>query len=63
MKIIKNCSICKVTHIIEVKDEDFDKWTHGELIQNAFPYLNIDQRELLISGLCGHCFDAFIKGE
>ena len=29
----------------------------GELIQNAMPYLSPDEREILISGICGRCFD------
>jgi len=33
------------------------KWKNGELIQNVMPYLNEDERELLISGTCGKCFD------
>lgn len=36
---------------VMVKTEDFKKWEKGELIQNAFPYLNADMREALISGL------------
>jgi hypothetical protein len=29
----------------------------GVLIQNALPNVNEDQREFLISGICGKCFD------
>jgi len=43
---------------IRGEDRDFIRWEEeGELIQNALPYLSADERELLISGICGGCFD------
>tara|TARA_R110002020_G_scaffold165900_1_gene353705 strand:+ start:147 stop:377 length:231 start_codon:yes stop_codon:yes gene_type:complete len=51
------CRACGTTVQITVLGPDYDKWKHGELIQNAMPYLSADERELLISGTCGSCFD------
>ena len=49
--------MCSESHIIRVKSEDYDRFTIGELIQNASSYLTPNERELLISGTCGRCFD------
>ena len=34
-----------------VFDDCFVAWTEGALIQNAFPMLNADEREFLITGM------------
>ena len=47
---------------ITVPAERFLAWQTGTLIQCAFPDLTTDQRELLISGICGKCFDR-VMGE
>ena len=31
--------------------DDAQRWVNGELIQNCFPYLNADQREILKTGI------------
>jgi len=36
---------------------------NGMHIQNAFPYLDSGQREILISGICGPCFDKIFEGK
>jgi hypothetical protein len=46
-----------------VKKTDLQAWKNGEYIQNAMPYLNVDERELLISGTCGPCFDNMFPEE
>jgi hypothetical protein len=30
-------------------------------VQECFPYLSADERELMISGMCGSCFDNLMK--
>ena len=52
-----DCIRCKERQHITTKTEDLDSWENGELIQNAMPYLTADEREVLISGVCGTCFD------
>jgi hypothetical protein len=37
-------------HSVTVKGIDLFKYRQGEYIQNAFPYLNPDDREFLMSG-------------
>ena len=36
---------------------DLQAWIKGKHAQDAFPYLNAGERELLISGICNSCFD------
>jgi hypothetical protein len=35
---------------VNVKQADYDRWMAGAHVQDAFPYLDIDQREILITG-------------
>ena len=52
-----NCMHCDTREKIQVNYADFHAWKNGTLIQDALPYLDADQRELLISKTCGPCFD------
>ena len=38
-------------HYMDVKQIDLDAFENGALIQDAFPYLTLEQRELIITGL------------
>ena len=51
------CNKCDEQFILRVNLDDVERWENGELIQDALPYLSADERELLISGTCGECFD------
>ena len=53
---VVNCIQCGEAQHIEARTADLDSWIGGELIQNAMPYLTADEREILISGVCGTCF-------
>jgi len=60
--LVVKCINCEQTHYINVDHEDFLDWNiRGKLIQNCFPYLTVDDRELLISKVCGTCFDSMFK--
>lgn len=52
------CFKCRQQFQIEVWPADYQRWKSGDYIQNAMPYLDNNERELLISGFCGSCFDA-----
>jgi len=61
----KNCVCCnKHMKIIIPKghDHDYIDWKEGKLIQDAMPYLTPEEREMLISGICGECFN-YLFGE
>ncbi len=51
------CVHCDETHQLSLNYEDVQAWKNGALIQDVLPYLDSDQRELLISKTCGPCFD------
>ena len=57
------CRVCGVTHTLMVNLHDMGRWQNGSLIQDAMPYLSADERELLISGTCGTCFDKMFGSE
>ena len=57
------CRVCKNQVEMKVYVEDVTAWENGELIQNAMPYLSADEREVLISGTCGPCFDKMFGSE
>ena len=51
------CHHCKSTGYVQVKKEDLAKYNKGEhLIQDCFPYLDIDTREQLKSGIHAKCW-------
>ena len=52
-----NCMHCDTREQIKVNYADFRAWKNGTLIQNAMPYLDADQRELVQSKICGRCYD------
>jgi len=53
----KECIFCKNKVEVKVKESDYENWKKGSHIQDAFPYLKPDEREIFISGICGKCFD------
>ena len=55
------CIRCKKVTSLSVNPDDYHRWQQGELIQNAMPYLSADEREILISGICGKCYDAIYE--
>ena len=58
MIVKKNCIYCKKEASIEVDETAYLAWQNkeGHLI-NLMPKLTIEEREMLISGTCGECFD------
>lgn len=61
MKVVieRRCKMCDTVYKIECESEDLAAYLSGaKLIQDAFPYLSADDRELLQSGICGACYDA-----
>ena len=51
------CRTCGEEVRLIVDLEDLFLWRNGALVQRAFPYLSPGDRELLVSGKCGACFD------
>ena len=55
--ISRQCPICGKINTVEVKEEDYRDYQNGALVQNCFPYLTRDEREIIISGICTKCWD------
>lgn len=55
------CNMCKTTKVIVVPKDGYKRWISGECIQNAMPSVKAEDRELLISGICGKCFDSLFE--
>lgn len=57
VKITVVCKSCGTSITITVEKVDLDRYNnHQDSVQNIFPYLTSSERELLLSGLCDHCF-------
>jgi hypothetical protein len=56
------CRSCSKSVSIMVNGQDVVDWKSGTYIQDAMPYLSVDEREILISGTCGTCFDKMFGG-
>ena len=63
MIIHKTCRSCKKDNRLEIAERDYKRWLSGVPIQMAMPRLSADDRELLVSGICGKCFDKMFGGE
>jgi len=57
------CRICNQEIPVSATAEQIAAWRAGELIQRAMPDVPADERELLISGVCGPCFDKLFPEE
>jgi len=52
------CKHCGRQFVLTLNKSDMYDWLSGSLpIQSALPYLSANERELLLSGTCGECFD------
>ena len=53
------CPRCKKEYPLTVPTKNYQKWIDGMAIQNAFPYMSIDDRERIKTGYCPPCWDKF----
>lgn len=52
----RECPVCKKKSALIVDKKAFESWVRGKLIQDAFPEMPKDQRELLITGIHPECW-------
>jgi len=57
------CILCSESVSLAIRSEDYYKWKGGEYIQDAAPYLSVNDREFLMSHICSDCFDAMWEDE
>ena len=60
-----SCRLCGETHSLLVRVEDYITFDSPGRphIQNIFPYLSPEERELLLSGICPKCWAKMFGGE
>lgn len=63
LNVITTCPFCGKESSFLVRDEDFDAWQNGALIQDVMWYLDSTEREKLISGICSDCWDKMFPPE
>lgn len=56
------CIHCGVMHHPTCTQAEYKAWMGGAFVQTAFPNMSADNRELLISGTCGTCWDDLFGG-
>jgi hypothetical protein len=60
LMVIRKCDLCAKNISVFVVPEHWVEFiSGGGFIQELFPYLTADERELLLNGFCGPCFDSF----
>lgn len=55
--ITRACPMCLEPTYLDVDEDGLLKWEAGSFIQDAFPSLTRDQRELLLTGLHLECWN------
>lgn len=61
IKIEVRCPFCGHVSSIFVDTDGAFAYTEGAKVQEAFPYLHVSEREILISGLCRKCQSIFFE--
>lgn len=63
--LLTTCNRCKKSYKLEVNRKKLVNWLKSgeeELVQNVFPEISADDRELFfISHICGDCFDKMFE--
>ncbi len=65
MQVTRTSPITGNTHTLDlpITEEQFQKWTHGALIQDAFPGLSPAEREFIMSGITSEEWEASFRDE
>ena len=63
ISVVTQCPFCGRANEVAVNEIDYLDWQDGMMAQDAFPYLSADEREMLISGICGECWDKMFGGD
>lgn len=51
IRVSGNCVVTGKPHTLTIPRASYDRWKGGEVIQRAFPFLNPDDREFLMTGI------------
>ncbi len=55
MLVTAQCPFCKAKTSVVVDPLQFENWQTGARIQNAFPTMSAENREILMTGMCLDC--------
>lgn len=58
IRISGKCLSCQRHVMVEMSGDDYEGWIGGWIKTQNIAGINIDEREWLISQICGECFDA-----
>ena len=61
--VSKDCPVCGMATAFYLRPDDLARWNDGELIQNVWPNMSVDEREIMISGTHAHCWDQLFGEE
>lgn len=56
-----DCVSCGEGYMFGVSESGYNAWREGKRVQVAFPELDAASREMLISGVCGVCWDTMMS--
>ena len=59
----KRCIHCGKSSVVEIDAGDLARWRNGEHVQSVWPTWTPEQRELLITGTHGKCWDEMFAEE
>jgi hypothetical protein len=59
----KTCTVCGEYEVWSLDRKAVESWQAGEYIQNAFPEMSIQDREVLITGTHPACWDKLFPEE
>jgi hypothetical protein len=54
--VARACPLCGTRQTCLVPREQFERWKAGDYVQDAFPELSPDEREMFITGICPMCW-------
>ena len=64
IKVTTQCPMCGRKHDIVVDAEAYTNWRTGKgLIQECFPDMSAEEREMLITGTCPECWNDMFSDE
>jgi hypothetical protein len=61
VRVTQICSVCGESTTVLTDPNGFIRWSEGELVQNAFPELSKEDREILISGTHSECWNKLFR--
>ena len=59
--LIRDCPFCGQETRTIVPSQELWDWEHGAFAQVAFPTLTADEREQVMTGTHGECWDKYMK--